>query len=187
MGNILIDTNLLLDDANVIYKLSKEFEKIIIPLTVLKELDDKKYNPNLSYSARNAILAIKQFKEEFPDKITFHIGDDEVTGPDARIIHAAEETGSDWTTKLSFESFSELVSIDPIQVLLTEVEQDKKKCNFVQHFNLFSGLENGYPSSVRLFLCGKTTLTNADGSNTGEVKMIKAIQGLDYLYVITVL
>ena len=97
--NILVDTNLLLDDANVIYKLSKEYEKIIIPLTVLKELDDKKYNPNLSYSARNAIQAIKQFKEEYPDKLIFHIGDDEITGPDAKIIRAAEETGAGLATK----------------------------------------------------------------------------------------
>jgi len=97
--NILIDTNLLLDDANVIYKLSKEYEKIIIPLTVLKELDDKKYDPNLSYSARNAILAIRQFKEENPDKITFHIGDDEIAGNDAKIIRAAEETGAGLATK----------------------------------------------------------------------------------------
>lgn len=97
--NILIDTNLLLDDANVIYKLSREYEKIIIPLTVLKELDDKKYDPNLSYSARNAILSIRQFKEEYPDKITFHIGDDEITGNDAKIIRAAEETGSGLATK----------------------------------------------------------------------------------------
>lgn len=97
--NILIDTNLLLDDVNVIYKLSKEYKKIIIPLTVLKELDDHKYNPNLSYSARNAILSIKQFKEEYPNKITFHIGDDEITGPDARIINAAEKTGSGLATK----------------------------------------------------------------------------------------
>jgi PhoH-like ATPase len=96
---ILIDTNLLLDDANVIYKLSKEYETILIPLTVLKELDDKKYNPDLSYSARNAIHVISQFKEEFPDKITFHIGPDEITGPDARIIHAAEETKADLATK----------------------------------------------------------------------------------------
>ena len=96
---ILIDTNLLLDDANVIYKLSKEYETILIPLTVLKELDDKKYNPDLSYSARNAIHVISQFKEEYPDKITFHIGRDEITGPDARIINAAEETKSDLATK----------------------------------------------------------------------------------------
>ena len=111
--DILIDTNLLLDDANVIYKLSKEYEKIIIPLTVLKELDDKKYNPNLSYSARNAILAIKQFKEEFPDKITFYIGDDEITGPDARIIHAAEETGAGLATKdMSMSIQAEAKGID---------------------------------------------------------------------------
>jgi PhoH-like ATPase len=96
---ILIDTNLLLDDANVIYKLSKEYEKILLPLTVLKELDDKKYNPDLSYSARNAIHVISQFKEEYPDKIIFHIGPDEITGPDARIICAAEETGADLATK----------------------------------------------------------------------------------------
>jgi PhoH-like ATPase len=97
--NIIIDTNLLLDDANIIYKLSREYEKIIIPLTVLKELDDHKYNPNLSYSARNAILAIRQFKEECPDKITFHIGDDEINGNDARIIRAAEEVGATVATK----------------------------------------------------------------------------------------
>jgi len=97
--NIIIDTNLLLDDANVIYKLSKEYEKIIIPLTVLKELDDKKYNPNLSYSARNAILSIRQFKEEYPDKITFHIGEDEIDGNDAKIIEAAKEVGATVATK----------------------------------------------------------------------------------------
>lgn len=97
--NILIDTNLLLDDVNVIYKLSKEYEKIVIPLTVLKELDDKKYNPNLSYSARNAIQSILQFKEEYPDKITFHIGNEEITGPDARIMEAAKEIGADLATK----------------------------------------------------------------------------------------
>ena len=97
--NILIDTNLLLDDANVIYKLSREYDKIIIPLTVLKELDEKKYNQNLSYSARNAILSIRQFKQEQPDKITFHISDEEICNADAKIIRAAEETGASVATK----------------------------------------------------------------------------------------
>ena len=92
------------------------------------------------------------------------------------------ESADSWSTKLSFESFLDLADIDPIQVLLTEVEQDKKNCSFVQHFNLYSGLENNYPSSVRLFQCGKRLETE-----TGEVKMIKAIQGKDYLYVITLL
>ena len=42
--NVLIDTNLYLDDANIIYKLSNSYDKVLIPLMVLKELDDKKYN-----------------------------------------------------------------------------------------------------------------------------------------------
>ena len=55
---VLIDTNLYLDDSDIIFKLSAKFKKILIPLTVLKELDKKKYNKDLSYSARNAIQAI---------------------------------------------------------------------------------------------------------------------------------
>jgi len=96
---ILIDTNLLLDDANVIYKLSKEYEKILIPLTVLKELDNKKYNPDLSYSARNAIQIILKFKEEYPNKILFHVGETEITGADASIINAAIINESEIATK----------------------------------------------------------------------------------------
>jgi PhoH-like ATPase len=96
---ILIDTNLLLDDANVIYKLSKEYERILIPLTVLKELDNKKYNPDLSYSARNAIKSILQFKEKHPDKIIFHVGDSEISGPDAQIINSAINNEAEIATK----------------------------------------------------------------------------------------
>ena len=96
---ILIDTNLLLDDANIIFKLSREYEKILVPLTVLKELDNHKYNPNLSYSARNAIQSILQFKEEYPNKILFHVDDDEIDGPDAHIIQAAVDKEASIATK----------------------------------------------------------------------------------------
>jgi len=93
-----------------------------------------------------------------------------------------QETDSEWTTKLSFESFKELVDSDPIEVLLAEVNIERKNCSFVQHFNLFSGLENNFPSSVRLFLCGENTFVNM-----GEVMMIKAIAGNDYFYFIKIL
>ena len=93
-----------------------------------------------------------------------------------------QETVSDWTTKLSFESSRGLVDFDPIEILLAEVNRDQKKCGFVQHFNLFSGLENNYPASVRLFLCGENALINK-----GEVKMIKAIAGNEYFYLIRIL
>ena len=52
---VLIDTNLFLDDQNIIYKLARDYDKILIPIKVLEELDDKKYHKDLSYSARNAI------------------------------------------------------------------------------------------------------------------------------------
>lgn len=89
------------------------------------------------------------------------------------------ETESEWSIKVSFESFKELVGSDPIEILLAEVNRDQKICTFVQHFNLFSGLENNFPSAVRLFLCGKNNTIHK-----GEVKMIKAIAGNDYFYLI---
>jgi PhoH-like ATPase len=121
---ILVDTNLLLDDANVIYKLSREYEKILIPLTVLKELDDKKYNPNLSYSARNAILSILQFKEEHPEKIKFHVGETEITGNDANIIEAAVANDAKLATKdisMSIIAESKDIETDLYDVVLNNL------------------------------------------------------------------
>lgn len=93
-----------------------------------------------------------------------------------------EQTGLDWDTKLSFESFRKLADADPIEVLLNEAEKDKEKCSFVQHFNLFSGFENNYPTSIRLIMCGEN-----DRVDLGEIELIKAIQGNDYLYIIRML
>jgi len=49
----------------------------------------------------------------------------------------------------------------------------------VRSFNLFSGIENNYPTSVRLTFCG-----NNAQSQQGEITMTKSIQGNDYLYII---
>jgi predicted ribonuclease YlaK len=35
---VVIDTNLLLDDSKILFKLTKKYKQIVIPLTVLKEL-----------------------------------------------------------------------------------------------------------------------------------------------------
>ena len=99
LGTILVDTNLLLDSEKIIYKLAKEYDKILITLTVLKELDKHKYNPDLSYSARKAIAAIREFKSEFPDKIIFHVGEDEIDSNDKKIIDAAISNKADIATK----------------------------------------------------------------------------------------
>jgi predicted ribonuclease YlaK len=83
---ITVDTNLLLDDEKIIFKLLNEYEKIIIPITVLKELDKHKFNPNLSFSARNAIRALKEFKTKYPDQIDFPISDHDISKNDARLL-----------------------------------------------------------------------------------------------------
>jgi hypothetical protein len=92
------------------------------------------------------------------------------------------ETDESWSTKLSFESFRDMVDMDPIQILLAEAANDNEHCKFIQHFSLYSGYENNYPSSVRLFFCGENTFVNK-----GEIKMVKAIQGDDYFYLIKIL
>ena len=89
-----------------------------------------------------------------------------------------DQSKGDWSTKLSFEAHTtEVLSIDPIELLFSEAETDQSRCNSVTHYNIFSGLENYYQTSVRLFLCGENSFTNR-----GEIKLIKAIRGNDYLY-----
>jgi hypothetical protein len=91
----------------------------------------------------------------------------------------ADEEPNRWVNKISFEAFLDIHHADPIELLLYEVEQYQKRCNFVQHFNLFSGYENGYPTSLRLIMCGKSKQLE-----TGEVSMVKAILGEQSFYVI---
>lgn len=111
--SIVIDTNLLLDDHEIIYKLSKEYDKIILPITVLKELDSKKFNRDLSYSARHAIRAILEFKNTYPDKIKFTINDNEASFNDLKIIEAAAlEEAAIATKDISMSILAEAKGID---------------------------------------------------------------------------
>lgn len=105
----------------------------------------------------------------------------QINNVDTRIIEFVppDQSAKHWTTKIAFESFRRLTDADPIKVLLQEVEQSKKKCSFVQHFNLFSGHENGYPTSIRLIMCGKN-----ENLDKGEVELVKAIKGNDYFYIV---
>ena len=86
---VLIDTNLYLDDAEIIYKLSRDYDKIIIPITVLKELDKHKFNKDLAYSARNAIRSILKFLEEHPEKVLFDTDEDKSKQNDEAILDIA--------------------------------------------------------------------------------------------------
>ena len=94
----------------------------------------------------------------------------------------AEETESEWSTKLSFESHQSLAEVDPISIVMGELDSTSSTCEPIESFNLFSGEENNYPTSVRLTFCGE----NAH-SGLGEVSISKVIQGNDYLYIIKLL
>lgn len=91
------------------------------------------------------------------------------------------ESEDNWTTKLSFESHTQLTDIDPIAIMMGEISKKNEICKNIDHSNLFSGLENNYPTSVRLILCGENAHTSL-----GEVSLTKGIQGLDYFYIIRI-
>ena len=94
----------------------------------------------------------------------------------------ADETKNAWSTKVSFESHQSLSDTDPITIVMGELERIGETCELVESFNLFSGMENNYPTSVRLTFCGENTY-----SNRGEISFTKSIQGNDYLYIIKLL
>ena len=96
---VLIDTNLYLDDPNIIMKLAGQYDKILIPVTVLKELDKKKYHKDLAYSARNAIRAILDFTAHHKEQTIFDTTTYDYTEPDSRIIASAIEHSSVLATK----------------------------------------------------------------------------------------
>jgi PhoH-like ATPase len=97
---VLIDTNLYLDDQNIIYKLARQYDKILIPITVLKELDRHKYNKDLSYSARNAIQAILDFTACCVDQVIFDANKYEsIKDPDDKILASAKKYDATVATK----------------------------------------------------------------------------------------
>ncbi|HIG39990.1 MAG: hypothetical protein ABGY96_16665 [bacterium] len=90
-----------------------------------------------------------------------------------------DETEKEWQTKLSFEAHTQLADSDPISIIMGEIKSKRGMCTHIDHFNLFSGFENNYPTSVRLIQCGE----NAH-SQLGEISLIKAIQGNDFFYIV---
>lgn len=88
------------------------------------------------------------------------------------------QTKVEWQTKISFQSHNaDDLPVDPITILLSEAEEDQERCDSARDHNIFSGYENNYETSVRLFLCGKNSF-----SSKGEIKLIKAIRGNQHFY-----
>ena len=87
---------------------------------------------------------------------------------------------ADWVEKVSFESFSAENLPDPIEFVMDIANDQAAACENFEHFNIISGEENGYPTSVRFMSCPESSLIGL-----GQVTLIKAIQGNDRFYVVT--
>ncbi len=121
--SIIIDTNLLLDDPEIIFKLSQDYDTIVFPITVVKELDKHKHNKDLAYSARAAIRNIIEFRSKYPSKIKFEDGDLDTSVNDQKIITAAINNNSKIATKDL--SMSVIASSKNVDVILYSIVEDR--------------------------------------------------------------
>lgn len=91
-----------------------------------------------------------------------------------------DDSMKDWTEKVTFESLSGHPLPDPIEFVTGIGADQSASCERFEHLNIRSGLENNYPTSVRLLTCNHNKLTQR-----AQVTLIKAIQANDHFYVIT--
>jgi len=103
-------------------------------------------------------------------------------GPGIRMVeYIPQDTDADtWTDKLSFESFSDPPLPDPIELLKSIAADQRKTCDKFSDHDTFSGVENDYATSVRLFICYTNPLTKK-----GQITLVKTIKGDSHFYVIT--
>lgn len=115
-SKVVVDTNLLLDDPKILFKLTKQYEKVVIPITVLKELDALKFKPDLAFSAREAIRIIREFKNNYSHQIEFDLSGIDAefdNSNDGKIIKSAKLTKSTIATKdVSMEIISEALGLE---------------------------------------------------------------------------
>jgi len=93
MKKIIVDTNVLMQDINL-----SNYEKVIVPVVVLEELDKHKHSDNSekSYKARRAVHKIKnanniEFKVNYSYSLPIWL---DVKSPDNRILGFAKKTVS---------------------------------------------------------------------------------------------
>ena len=82
--------------------------------------------------------------------------------------------------RLTIESQSGDPLPDPIDFALSLSRDLARRCEGFSDFNIMSGTENNYATSVRLLVCPRYK-----DQPLGEVLMIKAIQGREYFYTVT--
>ncbi|HEY6598203.1 MAG TPA: hypothetical protein VIZ30_02780 [Pseudomonadales bacterium] len=103
-------------------------------------------------------------------------------GPGIRMVEYVppQTDPNDWIDKVSFESFNEPPLPDAIEILKSIAADQRKTCEKFSDNETFSGLENDYPTSVRLFICYTNKLTKQ-----GQLTLVKTIRGDTHFFVIT--
>ncbi|MFU8814546.1 MAG: hypothetical protein ACNA7W_04310 [Pseudomonadales bacterium] len=82
--------------------------------------------------------------------------------------------------RVTFEAQAGKPLPDPIEFVTALTADLATGCKAFEQLNVHSGLENGYPTSVRLLMCSPS-----ETSPHGQVVMVKAIQGNEQFYVVT--
>jgi hypothetical protein len=103
------------------------------------------------------------------------------TNPNLRISeYLPSDSAEEWVQKLSVEAMSGKPLPDPLEFVDSWAYDQSTLCDQFRDHTIFSGFENGYPSVVRMLVCGKN-------KRTGKplVTMIKVIRGNQSLYTIT--
>jgi hypothetical protein len=86
----------------------------------------------------------------------------------------------DWTNMVSFESFTGNPLPQPPELLASVAKDQQAVCDNFESHTTYTGNENGYPTTVALFVCDRSKLTQK-----GQLTLLKMIRGDDNFYVIT--
>lgn len=89
-----------------------------------------------------------------------------------------DEEASDWRTMLSYEFHAIHPWVDPIEFMNDFSTNQAGLCEGYQSLEMKSGLENGFPTAVRMLVCPKMM-----ESGKGRVTLLKVVQGTRGYYV----
>ena len=116
---VVIDTNVILDSPEV---LLREDIEVVLPYTVVSELDKLKRDPDLRASVQKAFRIIKELNSK--GKVTFVDIPKEATTNDEKIIKVAKESNSTlWTNDIGASIIASSLGVATQDFISEEIDQ----------------------------------------------------------------
>ena len=112
-NRVVVDTNILIDDAEIIKKLIDKKTLPIIPYTVLAELDNLKRNPDLKRAAQGAIKTIRHFIQKIAITNVPALN----VSPDEIIINSVDENSKFMTNDIGAQAIAMARNVELIDTL----------------------------------------------------------------------